>query len=455
MAVLDISARPLGLTRQAVETLARNRGEPDWLLRQRLEAFATYQVYPADAFRTGNWRHESIEGLDLDNQQAYFDESQAVVAPDEPSPANAGVLETVRGIDTAGVLRQRDGLTVEARLAPGVAAAGVRLLDLAEALVDPALGERVRTQLGQTVQPGSDRLTALHYAFRNAGLVLHVPRGVAVERPVVLDHRVRTPGLAHFPHVLVLVDDDAQVSLLNAYTSTTGDGAPVSSGVVEMVVGRNARVRYVHLQACSPDRWVFSHQRAQLGADAQLRSLNVELGGRFVRNLVEVALKGNGSQADVLGLVPGRGRQQVDFQTLQDHFGSATRSDLVIHTALADRSRANFTGLIRINLQARQTESSQSQRNILLSARARADSDPRLEILNNDVVRCTHGASVGPLDPETMFYLQSRGLSEVEAQGLVLQGFLQTVVERLDEPALQVRVWEAVAPLLGVVTDGA
>jgi Fe-S cluster assembly protein SufD len=156
-------------------------------------------------------------------------------------------------------------------------------------------------------------------------------------------------------------------------------------------------------------------------------------------------LEGRGAQADLLGLVDGRGRQYVDFETLQEHFGDATRSDLVIHNALRDRSSANFTGLIRINKSAHQTESSQEQKNILLSERSKADSDPKLEILNNDVVRCTHGAAVGPVDQEMVFYLQSRGLDRPEAEQLIVEGFFQSTLRKLDLPAVEDAVWSAMA----------
>src|SRR5207244_13546643 len=120
-------------------------------------------------------------------------------------------------------------------------------------------------------------------------------------------------------------------------------------------------------------------------------------------------------------------KNHIDLQTLQDHCGDATRNNLAIHDALRDRASANFTGLIRINKSAHQTESSQEQKNILLSDGAKADSDPKLEILNNDVIRCTHGASVGPVDPESVFYLESRGLDRSTAEQLIVDGFFQSV----------------------------
>jgi Fe-S cluster assembly protein SufD len=167
-------------------------------------------------------------------------------------------------------------------------------------------------------------------------------------------------------------------------------------------------------------------------------------GGRLIRDTVQVQLEGRGSQADLLGVVNIGDRQHVDLQTLQEHDGDATRSDLFIHNALRDRSSSTFTGLIRINKTARQTESSQEQKNFLLSPTANANSDPKLEILNNDVVRCTHGAAVGPVDADMIFYLQSRGLDRDSAERLVIEGFLQSVLQRLEHPDLQAAVWAAV-----------
>jgi Fe-S cluster assembly protein SufD len=203
-------------------------------------------------------------------------------------------------------------------------------------------------------------------------------------------------------------------------------------------------VRYVQLQRFSPEVWNFSWQRARLAQDSSLRTLNVAIGSRMSRNTVQVVLDGRGAQADLLGVAGTNGRQHVDFETLQDHFGDATRSDLVIHNALRGRSSANFTGLIRINKPAHQTESSQEQKNILLSEQAKADSDPKLEILNNDVIRCTHGAAVGPIDAEMLFYLQSRGLDRSTAEQLIVEGFFQSVLKKLDLPPVEEALWSAI-----------
>jgi Fe-S cluster assembly protein SufD len=338
----------------------------------------------------------------------------------------------------------RNDIRERAGLDPTAEEQGVRLLDLAAAVRgNSPLSDLVRRYLGQVVRPHEEKLTALHYAFLNAGVVLHVPRGVRLAEPVEIAFDVPSSGPDAFAHTLVVVEDGAEVSVVQRFSSEPRGGSPLATAVVETVVGAHARLRYLAIQDWGDDVWNFSWQRSRLGSQAHLRTLNAVVGGRYGRNTIQVHLDGAGAEADLLGVVAAKGRQHVDFQTLQEHVGSDTRSDLVIHNALFGRSSTNFTGLIRIDKQARQTESSQEQKNVLLSPQAKADSDPKLEILNNDVVRCTHGAAVGPVDPETIYYLQTRGLPHDEAEALVLEGFYQTVLERLEQPGLQVRAWEA------------
>jgi Fe-S cluster assembly protein SufD len=269
-----------------------------------------------------------------------------------------------------------------------------------------------------------------------------VPRGVVLAEPIWVSYAFDDPSQAALVHTLIIMDDESEARVVEDFTSAAGG---LASGVVEQSLGANANLRYVNLQRWSPETWAFSTQRAHLGQDAHLRTLNVALGARMARNTVQVVLAGKGSQADLLGVVAAEGRQHVDFETLQDHFGNDTRSDLVIHDALRDRASANFTGLIRINKSAHRTESSQEQKNILLSERAKADSDPKLEILNNDVIRCTHGAAVGPVDQEMIFYLASRGLDQATAEQLIVEGFFQSTLKKLEMPAIADAVWAAIA----------
>jgi Fe-S cluster assembly protein SufD len=420
-----LSASRQALSRAAVEELSQRRQEPDWLLAIRLRALEAFEQLPLPDQRTEGWRRTSLKGLSLDT----FD---PLASPDTRSIVADDALAQKAG---ASLFSYRNGMAMrEDSLDDGW------VMDLQEALQEPLLALRIEKHFAKIVPPDADKLTALHYAFFNAGVVVFVPRGVAIEAPIWVSYDFDQPDHAALVHTLIIADDESDVRLVEDYRG----GSNLASGVVEQLVGANAHVRYVHLQRFSPDVWNFSTQRGHLAQDASLRTLNVALGGRMARNTVQVVLEGRGSQADLLGIVDAHERQHVDFETLQIHSGDATRSDLVIHNALHDRSSTNFTGLIRINKSAHQTESSQEQKNILLSDRAKADSDPKLEILNNDVIRCTHGASVGPVDPESVFYLESRGLDRSTAEQLIVEGFFQSVLNKMELPAVQEAVWDVI-----------
>jgi Fe-S cluster assembly protein SufD len=419
-----LSAPRFALTREAVEELSRRRQEPDWLLAVRLRGFDAYERLPMPDQRTEGWRRTNLRGLSMNDVDPIGGHDTRPIVPDDRLAQQAG----------ASLFAYRNGMAMrEDSLDSGW------VMDLQDALQEPLLAERIEKHFGNVVPPESDKFTALHYAFFNAGVVVFVPRGIVVEDPVWVSYTFDQAGHSALVHTIVIAEDDSQVSVVEEFRGGSG----LASGVVEQVVGANAHVRYVNLQRWKPDVWSFSWQRAHLGRDASLRTLNVAVGARLARNTVQVVLDGRGSQADLLGLVDGRGRQYVDFETLQEHFGDATRSDLIIHNALRDRSSSNFTGLIRINTTAHQTESSQEQKNILLSERAKADSDPKLEILNNDVVRCTHGAAVGPVDQEMIFYLESRGLDRPTAEQLIVEGFFQSTLNKLALPAVEQAVWSA------------
>jgi Fe-S cluster assembly protein SufD len=414
------------LSRAAVEELSRRRQEPEWLLAIRLRALEAFERLPLPDQRTEGWRRTSLKGLPLDG----FDPVPAIdtrsILADDALAQKAG----------ASLFSYRNGMAMrEDSLDDGW------VMDLQEALQEPLLAMRIEKYFAKIVPPDADKFTALHYAFFNAGVVVFVPRGMAIEDPIWVSYDFPTAGQAAMVHTLIIADDESDVRVVEDFH---GSGPTIASGVVEQAVGANAHVRYIHLQRWGPDVWNFSTQRGHLAQDASLRTLNVALGARMARNTVQVVLEGRGSQADLLGIVDGHDRQHVDFETLQEHVGDATRSDLVIHNALHDRASANFTGLIRINKSAHQTESSQEQKNILLSDRAKADSDPKLEILNNDVIRCTHGASVGPVDLESVFYLESRGLDRSTAEQLIVEGFFQSVLNKVEMPSVQEAVWDAV-----------
>src|SRR4030081_1508447 len=207
-------------------------------------------------------------------------------------------------------------------------------------------------------------------------------------------------------------------------------GAGYGSGSAEIFVGEGAEVGYIAIQKWGRHAWHFSDQRARLEKDSTLRLFNVTLGARFSKTRVEASLVGQGSSAELKGIYFASGEQFFDFHTLQDHQVGNTRSDLLFKGALQDTARTVYAGLIRIEKGAARSDAYQANRNLVLSDHAKATSIPMLEIDNNDV-RCTHGATVGPVDPEHMFYLRSRGIPEPTAKRMLIQGFFGAVLERI------------------------
>jgi len=421
----ETASAAAGLSRAAVEELAERRQEPDWLLNIRLRAFEAYEHLVLPDQRTEGWRRTSLRGLPLEDLDPLATADTRSIVPDDALAQQAG----------ANFFAYRNGMAMrEDSLEDGW------VMDLQEALQEPLLAMRIEKHFAQVVPPDIDKFTALHYAFFNAGVVVFIPRNTAITEPVWVSYDFDKAGQPPLVHTLIIADDGADVHIVEDFSG----GAGVASSVVEQWLGPNAHVRYVHLQRFGPDVWNFSTQRAVLAQDATIRTLNMAIGSRMSRNSVQVMLEGARSQADLLGVAETKLSQHIDFETLQDHTGDATRSDLVIHNALRDQSSTNFTGLIRINPSSHQTESSQEQKNILLSDEARVDSDPKLEILNNDVIRCTHGASVGPVDPESIFYLQSRGVDREAAEALLVEGFFRSVLGKMEMPPVESAVWTAI-----------
>ncbi len=213
-------------------------------------------------------------------------------------------------------------------------------------------------------------------------------------------------------------------------TSPSSATAGYKSGSAELFLGEGARVGYVALQKWGRNAWHLADQRARLDKDASLRLFNVTLGGRFSKTRVEASLQGEGSDAELKAIYFASGDQFFDFHTLQDHQVGHTRSDLLFKGALQDVARTVYAGLIRIEKGAARSDAYQANRNLVLSDHAKATSIPMLEIDNNDV-RCTHGATVGPVDPISMFYLRSRGIPEATAKRMIVQGFFGEVLERI------------------------
>jgi Fe-S cluster assembly protein SufD len=292
--------------------------------------------------------------------------------------------------------------------------------------------------LGQCSDASPDAFTVLHDAFLPGGALIRVPAGVVVEQPIVVLHWSEGDGLATFPHTLVDVGENAEVTVFDRFGSP--DTGPGSTGmlvdaVVELIVADNAHVRYVSVQEHGPRTWQVALQRAHVGRDASLRSAAVALGGDYARLRSESRLMGEGAESDLMAVYFGDGHQMLDFRTLQDHAAPRTRSDLLFKGAVEDEAQSVYSGLIRIRKDAQKSNAFQTNRNLVLTEGAEAKSVPNLEIEADDV-KCSHASTVGPIDEDQLYYLASRGVPPDEAERLIVLGFFDDVFEQLPLPSL-------------------
>ncbi len=398
-----------GFGDEALEALVRREEEP-FVAGLRRRALSEFEALPMPSPETEEWRYTDLRELDL---SAFT-----------PMEADA----TSRDIDP------------EARAE--LARQGVVFEGIDEALRQHP--ELIRPHLHRSVPTARSRFTALHGAFRSGGTFVYVPDGVRVELPLQAVTSVERDGAAVFPHTIIVTGQGAELTFMDRYRSRSLERV-LSDAVVEIEAGRGSRIRYVAVQEWGAGVIHLSVQRATLARDAELRSLGVAFGASLSRSEVESVLEGDGSSSEMLGVYFAKEDQHFDHRSIQDHIGSLTSSDLLYKGALRDRSRTIYSGTVIIRQGAHKCDAYQTNRNVLLSEEARADSIPNLEILSNDPVRCGHAASVGPVDDDALFYIQSRGIPDEEAERLVVLGFFQEVLDRVSIPEVRGELERAIA----------
>jgi Fe-S cluster assembly protein SufD len=387
----------------------------------RLGAFREFQAMPIPSQETEEWRYTDLSDFEL--SFAPYTPGGGAEAIDELGVLQAAAIAGER----AGMQIQRNSDVISTRLSSSAQASGVILCDLDLAGVShPELVER---HLHSLVPTSRTKFLALHGAFRTGGTFLYVPDGVEIQLPFQTLTYVDADGAAVFPHTLIVVGANASCTFIDRYASPDLDRA-FSNAVTEIVVGDGASVRYASIQDWGAGVTHLGVHRALVGRDAEIRTLAIGFGADLARAEAETILAAPGGFSEMLGIFFADGDQHFDHRTLQDHVAPNCRSDLLYKGALRDHSRAVYSGWVHVRPDAQKTNAMQTSRNIVLSEHAKADAIPNLEIEANDV-RCGHAASVGPVDDEAIFYLQSRGIPREDAERLIVTGFFQEVLDRV------------------------
>jgi Fe-S cluster assembly protein SufD len=412
-----------GFTQDAFKAhLASLAGAPSWWLERKRAAYARFESLPMPSRTDEGWRFSNISGVNLSGF------APAAAAPATQATAGLGVASPAATLTFDGG-RPAGSSPLSAELA----AKGVVVSTLSGALTSHP--EMMREHfMAQPQKLGSAKFAALHEAFVQDGAFIFVPKGVEVGSPIFVVHSASGAGTAVFPHTLVIAEDNARVTVVDHFVSRDG-ARQFACGANDLYAGHGARIAYAAAQCWSLEALSLQFNSTVVRRDARVQSLNIHLGGKQARHESLSQLQAPGGFSEMLAVTVASGAREFDQRTLQIHQAPNTKSDLLYKNALLDQARTIFSGLIIVDPDAQKTDAYQSNRNLMLSDDAESNSLPGLEIQANDV-RCTHGATSARIDPEQEFYLKSRGIPPKAANELLIFGFFEEVLNRLESEEL-------------------
>lgn len=419
---------------ETFDAFVESRQEPAWSRDLRRAAWRTFSGLSWPDRRAEEWVRTDIRLFKLDKFGPPLGDAV-------PSQMPRALLS--EGVQLAGFSTAFNSRPAAAELDPQWARRGV-LFGSLDQLLDQH-GERLRPYLTQrAVRVDYDRFAALHSAFWSGGHVLYVPRGVVIDQPLHILAAMSDGGV-DLGYTLVVLEEGAQATLLYETASSTPQDQGLHCGSTEILLGPGSNLRYVHLQDWGQGCWHFAHQKAVVQRAATLQWTAAALGCRLSKVNQHVSLVGEDASCQVNGVMFTEGKQHVAYHTLQHHVAPHCRSDFLYKAALQDASRTVWRGMIKVDPRAQKTDGYQRNDNLILSAQARADSIPGLEIEADDV-RCTHGSTSGKVDEELIFYAMCRGYTRQEAIRMIVTGFFQQVFDRITIESVR----DALARAIGV-----
>jgi Fe-S cluster assembly protein SufD len=373
----------------------------------REEAAKRFEELPLPTTADEHWRFTDLRGFDPTH-------GVAVMATADAKPA--------LDLDVAGMAR--------------VTESGIEILSAPDGITF----EPLPADYPAEIVPDDDRFAVENLSRWEHGLLVHVPKGVELSKPLYV--QVTSSGGSLYWRMVVRADEGARFTVIEDLSSAADDTLAYTNAVVELFVDPSAKIEYVSLQNLSKETWHFGRHRALLQRDSELDWVLGGFGSKRGKVWIENDLVGPGATSRVTGAYFADGDQHLDYDTFQEHAAPNTESDFAFKGALRERATAVWRGMIRVEEDAQKTNAYQENRNLLLSNEAHADSIPGLEIMANDV-RCTHGATLGRIDREELFYLMARGLSRAEAERLIVRGFFQDVLDRIELEPVREALGEA------------
>jgi len=398
---------------------ARDKFEPDWFYALRKAGWEHYHTSPPPNRASNVWRYSDPNNFIIENPEQMLD--WLPVLPDD-TPQEIKPMKS----ENAAFGYNRSDLRTFTQMTPELGSFGVIFKDLFAALREnediakPYFGKLIGSEFG--------KLEAFNMALWNNGLFLYVPKNTVIEKPIYL-HRHPT-GQYTIQRLLVVIGENSQATVIDDYSCHCEGMGMVTNAAVELFVGDSANVGYVNIQRLGVDSKPLITERAQIGNNSSLHSMFGSVGAAVTKVNAGTILKGRGANSRMSGVIFGSGSQHFDYHTVQNHQASESFSNLDFKVVLKDKSMSAYTGLIRVEKDTVNCEAYQENRNLLLNSGSKAESIPELEIMT-DQVRCTHGATMGPIDPEQVFYLRSRGYSESDAVREIVSGYIEPTLNQM------------------------
>lgn len=433
-------------SRDQVNAISAQLNEPDWLKDKRNTAWTLFEETPMPTSSDEDWRRTDL-------RKVKWEKFKLAEPPNiRPAQNLADLPEAVRdaveeNYPAAGRLVIANGQVVYHELNPELAGQGVLFTDLSTAAAQHP--ELVQKYLGaDAVPPSNSKFAALNSALWQGGAFLYLPPEVEVEEPFQVAFVLSGQGSAIFPRTLIVADQFASATYIEENISAGEHGQALNTGVTEIYAGAGAQIRHVDVQRWGEDVYNFNVKRSVGQNDSMVIWETGQLGGRLTKTYYDSLLPGNGAMMEFNGVYFMEGRQHLDVDTLMHHIGLATGGDLLLHGAVKEKGRSVFTGLIKIEQTAQQTNSYLKNENLILNPTARVDSIPSLEIDANDV-RASHGATISKIDEEYLFYLMSRGIPRNTAVRMVVEGFFHKVFDRMYNNRVREKLFAAVSAKIG------
>ena len=407
------------------DTLSAN--EPEWLSTLRNEGKAQFGILPAPTARDERWRFASVGKLSIDG-----------FAP-APAPTADKLAELVKRSNLvsarAGQLVYADDTQAQFEgISKALAAQGVIYLPVLEAVAQhPELMQKYFLQ--ESTELGSEKYFGLHAQLVKAGSILYVPKGVEIEQPFVNYYWTSGEQAAVFPHTLIIAEENAKASVVDIFFSETEDNQALNVSVSNIHAASGANVFRKVVQDWNEKTVSFQLDTTVADRDTLVKNLAVNIGAERARFENQTRIEGPGADVKMYSLTVAEESQEFDQRTFQTHNAGNAVSDLLYKNALLDKARTIFSGLIKVAEGAQQTDAYQTNRNLLLDPTAEANALPGLEILANDV-KCSHGATTGNVDAEELFYMMQRGIAKRDAMKLMVFGFFEEVIEKVDSDEL-------------------